>query len=65
MSNKLCLYKRDHFTESEMCSIGLKISTLYNFCRYSATVQHTPKCVENCSEDKVSHNCRSNFPQIF
>ena len=77
MSNKLCLYERDHFTEPEMCSIWQKICIPYNFCRYSfviasvgfnidrVTTQHTPKCVKNCSDNKVSHNCSSNSYQIF
>ena len=66
MSNKLCLYERGHFTESEMCSLCQKISISYNSCRYSfviasvgfnidrVTTQHTPKCAENCSGNKVS-----------
>ena len=66
MSNKLCLYERDHFTEPEMCSLWQKISISYNFCRFSVviasvgvnidrlTTQHTPKCAENCSDNKVS-----------
>ena len=29
------------------------------------TKQHTPKCAENCSANKVSHNCPSNSYQIF
>ena len=69
MSNKLYLYGRGHFTEPEMCSIWQKICISYNSCRYSfviasvvfnidrVTTQHTPKCVENCSENKVSYNC--------
>ena len=77
MSNKLCLYERGHFTEPEMCSIRKKICTSYNSCRYSfitasvginidrVTIQHTPKCVENCSDNKVSYNCPSNSYQIF
>ena len=77
MSNKLCLYKRGHFTESEMCSVWLKISISNNSCQYSfviasvgfnidrATTQHTPKCIENCSDSKVSYNWLSNFNQIF
>ena len=66
MSNKLCLYERGHFTEPEMCSIRQKICMSYNSCQYSfviasvvfnidrVTTQHTPKCVENCSDNKVS-----------
>ena len=77
MSNKLYLYERGHFTEPEMCSLCQKISISYNFCRYSfviasvgfnidrVTTQHTPKCAENCSDNKVSHNCFSNSYQIF
>ena len=69
MSNKLCLYKRGHFTEPEMCSLWQKISISYNSCRFSVvvasvdfnidrvTTQHTPKCAENCSDNKVSYNC--------
>ena len=29
------------------------------------TTQHTSKCVENCSDNKVFYNCPSNFYQIF
>ena len=77
MSNKLCLYERGHFTEPEMCSIRQKNCTSYNSCRYSfvtasvginidrVTIQHTPKCVENSSDNKVSYNCPSNSYQIF
>ena len=69
MSNKLFLYERGYFTEPEMCSIWQKICISYNFCRYSlviasvdfnidrVTTQHTPKCVENCSDNKVLYNC--------
>ena len=65
MSNKLCLYKRGHFTEPEMCSFCKKISISYKSCQYSfvivsvgfnidrVTTQHTPKCAENCSDNKV------------
>ena len=64
MSNKLCLYERGHFTE--MCCLCQKISISYNSCRYyfliasvgfnidRVTTQHTPKCAENCSGNKVS-----------
>ena len=74
---KLCLYERGHFTEPEMCSLWLKISISYNSCRYFIVIlsirfnidrmatQHTPKCVENCSDNKVSYNYLSNFYQIF
>ena len=77
MSNKLCLYERGHFTEPEMCSILQKICISYNSCRNSfitasvginidrVTIQHTPKFVENCSDNKVSYNCPSNSYQIF
>ena len=66
MSNKLCLYKRGHFTEPEMCSLWQKISISYNSCRFSleiasvgfnidrVTTQHAPKCAENCSDNKAS-----------
>ena len=66
MPNKLCLYKRGHFTEPEMCSLWQKISISCNYCRYSfiitfvsfnidrVTTQHTLKCAENCSDNKVS-----------
>ena len=66
MSNKLCLYERGHFTEPEMCDLWQKISISYNSCRCSVviasvgfnidrvTTQHTPKCAENCSDNKVS-----------
>ena len=77
MSNKLCLYERGHFTEPEMCSIWQNICISYNSCRYyfviasvvfnidRVTTQHTPTCVENYSDNKVSHNCPSNSYQIF
>ena len=29
------------------------------------TTQHTLKCVENCSDNKVSYNNLTNFYQIF
>ena len=73
MSNKICLYERGNVTEPEMCSVWLKNSISYNSCQYSfviasvgfnidrITTQHTPKCVENCSDRKVSYNCLSNF----
>ena len=66
MSNKLCLYERGHFTEPEMCCLCQKISISYNSYRYyflvapvgfnidRVTTQHTPKCAENCSGNKVS-----------
>ena len=77
MSNKLFLYETGHFTEPEMCSLWQKISISYYFCRYSfviasvgsnidrVTTQHTPTCVENCSDNKVSCNCPSNSYQSF
>ena len=77
MSNKLCLYERGNVTEPEMCSVWLKNSISYNFCQYyfviasvgfnidRVTTQHTPKCVENCSDRKVSNNYLYNFYQIF
>ena len=66
MSNKLCLYERGHFTEPEMRNLWQKISISYNSCRFSVVIasvgynidrktkQHTPKCAENCSDNKVS-----------
>ena len=77
MSDKLCLYEGSHFIEPEMCNLWQKISISYNSCRFSVriasvgfnidhkTKQHTPKCAENCSDNKVSHNCPSNSYQIF
>ena len=77
MPNKLCLYERGHFTEPEMCNLWQKISISYNSCRFSVVIasvgfnidrktkQHTPKCEENCSDNKVSHNGPSNSYQIF
>ena len=65
MSNKLCLYERGHFTEPEMYNLWQKNSISYNSCRFSVVIasvgfnigrktkQHTPKCVENCSDNKV------------
>ena len=32
---------------------------------YYVTTQHTPKCVEHCSDGKVSYICLANFYQIF
>ena len=73
MSNKFCLYERGNVTESEICSVWLKNSISYNSCQYyfviasvgfnidRVTTEHTPKCVENCSDRKVSYNCLSNF----
>ena len=55
-------------TGPEMCSTWLKISISDNCCRYSfliasvyfnidcVTTQHTPKCVENCFDNKVVEN---------
>ena len=77
MSNKLWLYERGNVTEPEMCSVWLKNSISYNSSQYffviasvgfnidRVTTQHTPKCVENCSDGKVSYNCLSYFYQIF
>ena len=78
MSNKLCLYERGHFTEPEMCILWQINCISYNDCRYSfviasvvfnidrMTTQHTPKCVENYSDDKVLIIvCPSNSYQIF
>ena len=77
MSNKICLYEKGNVSEPEMCSVWLKNSISYNSCQYSfviasvgfnidrITTQHTPKCVENCSDRKVSYNYLSNFYQIF
>ena len=77
MSNKLCLYERGHFTGPEMCSLWHKNSISCYCCRYSfviasvgfninrVTTQHTPKCVENCSDNKVLYNCPTISYQIF
>ena len=66
MFNKLCLYEKGQVTKPEMCSLWLKISISYNYCRYSfvmasvgfsidrVTTQNTPKCVESCFDNKVS-----------
>ena len=66
MSNTLCLYERGHFTELQMCNLWPKNSISYNSCRFSVVIasvgfnidrktkQHTPKCAENCSDNKVS-----------
>ena len=35
------------------------------FTIHRVTTQHTPKCVENCSDDKVPYICLSKFYQIF
>ena len=77
MFNKLCLYDKGHFTEPEMCSLWLKISISYNYCRFSfviayvcfitdsVTTEHTPKCVENCFDNEIPYNCLSSFYKIF
>ena len=79
MYNKLCLYEGGggNVTEPEMCSVWLKNSISYKSCKNSfviasvgfyidsVTTQHTTKCVENCSDRKVSYNCLSNAYQIF
>ena len=66
MSNKLCSYEKGHFTEPELCNLWQKNSISYNSCRFSVVIasvgfnidrvitQHTPKCAENCSDNKVS-----------
>ena len=71
MSYKFCLYERGNVTESEICRVWLKNSISYNSCQYSfviasvgfnidsVTTQHTPKCLENCSDRNVSSNCLS------
>ena len=73
MSNKLCLYERGNVTEPEMCGVWLKNSISYNSCQNSfviesvgfnidrVTTQHTPKCVENCSDRKVFINVYLTF----
>ena len=77
MFNKLCLYERGNVTKPEICSAWLKNSISYNSCQYSlviasagfnidrVTTQHTPTCVENCSDRKVSYNCLPKFYQIL
>ena len=57
MSNKLCLYERGHFTEPEIsyisCGFSVVIASVgFNIDR--VTTQHTPKCAENYSDNKVS-----------
>ena len=76
MSNKLCLYERGNVTEPEMYNVWIKNSISNNFCQYSfviapvcfnierITTQHTTKCVENCFDSEVSHNCPSNFSRF-
>ena len=64
--------------QSLRCVIfGKKNSISYNSCRFSVviasvgfnvdrvTTQHTPKCAESCSDNKVSYNCPSNSYQTF
>ena len=77
MFNKLCLFERGNVTEHGMCSVWLKNSISYNSWQNSfviasvgfnidrVTTQYTPKCVKNCSDNKVSYNCPSNSYQIF
>ena len=66
-----------HLTDLEMRSLQYKMGFSYDFCRDSrlfayigftidlVTTEHTPKCVENYSDRKVSHICLSNNYQIF
>ena len=73
MPYKLCLYERGNVIEPEMGSVWLNNSISYNSCQYSfvivsvgftidrVTAQHTPTCVENCSDRKLSYNCLSKF----
>ena len=42
---------------------GFYLECSFNIDRI--TTQHIPKYVENCFDTKVSHNCLSNFCQIF
>ena len=73
---------RGAILQSLRCVVFGKKCISYNSCQYSfviafvgfhidrVTTQHTPKCVENCSDNKVSdnkvsHNCPSNSYQIF
>ena len=77
MSNKLCFYKRGNVTGSEICSVWLKNIISYNSCQYSfviasigfnidrVTTQHKPKCVENCSDRKVSIIVYLTFTRFF
>ena len=76
MSNELCLCGRGHFTEPETCTVWLKMSISNSPGQYSfvvasvgfninrVTIQHTPKCVENCSDSKVLYNYLSNFTRF-
>ena len=65
-------------SQSLRCVVfGKKNSISYNSCQYSliiasgdfkidrVTTQHTPKCVENCSDRKVSYNISSYSTVIF
>ena len=63
-----------HITESEICILWIKISISYNCCLYSFVIasvgfniitQHTPKFVENCSDNIVLYNCLSNLYQTL
>ena len=69
-----------HLTDPEMCSLQYKIALhshtffveilvylhLYlGFTIGRVTTQHTTKCVENCSDGKVSYICLPDFYQIF
>ena len=77
MPYKLCLYERGNVIEPEMGSVWLNNSISYNSCQYSfvivsvgfkidrVTAQHTPTCVENYSDRKLSYNYRSKFYHIF
>ena len=66
-----------YLTDPEMRRLHYKISILHDFCQNSrlfasvgftidrVTIQHTPNCLEICSDCKVSHICLSNLTQIF
>ena len=62
-----------NLTDPKMRSLQYKISTAYDFCRNSrvfasvgftidrVTTQHTPQCVENCSDSNVSYISQPKF----
>ena len=54
---KLAFHTIFHRFSVVIASVGVNIDRL--------TTQHTTKCAENCSDNKVSYNCPSNSYQIF
>ena len=52
----------------EIIGFLLKIQLYFKsvcFNNGCAITQHTPKCVENCSDHQLSYICSSNYYQFF